>query len=175
MEFEYKKSKILADLLFGFLFLIFTVFISILILNAMINNWNEYQAQNILFSVISIVLFSVLTYLFLGSAIIRNKYYKLNLKEEIKIDSKNKKIIVVHKLNLLQKEIHFNDIKSVELYYSWNTHPFSSDLGYSKLNLFSQENAIIITQNKLSQSKIYNLFKSKVIKNKSNFMNSLKL
>ena len=175
MEFEYKKSKIIGDLLIGCLFSIFTIFISIMILHTMINNWNEYQAQKILFSFISIVLFSTLTYFILGSALIRNRYYKQNLKEEIKINAQKKKIIVTNRLNLTETEIHFNDIESVELYYSWNTNTFSSDLGYSKLNLFGKKNSIIITQNKLNQNEIYKLFKSKVIKNKSNFMNSLKL
>ncbi|WP_432672550.1 hypothetical protein [Flavobacterium sp. SM2513] len=75
----------------------------------------------------------------------------------------------------METEIHFNDIESVEFYYSWNTNTFSSDLGYSKLNLFGKKNSVIITQNKLNQYEIYKLFKSKVVKNKSNFMNSLKL
>ena len=173
MEFEYKKSKIFGDLLFGFLFLMFTIFISLMILRTNIINWNEFQIEKRLFSIISIGLFSFLTYLILRAAIIRKSYYRQNQKEEIKINIQSKKVIVVNRLNLRENEIHFDEIESVELYYSWNTNTSSSDLGYSKLNLFKKENSIIITQNNLSQNKIYKIFKNKVVKNKSNFMNSL--
>ncbi|WP_026979015.1 hypothetical protein [Flavobacterium tegetincola] len=175
MEFGYKKSKILGDLLFGFLFLIFTIFISIMILQTMIINWNKSDTQQILFSIISIILFSFLTYLILRTAFIRNSYYRHNLKVEIKIDAQKKKIVVINKLNLSETEIQFDEIESVELYYSWNTNTFSSDLGYSKLNLFNNERSIIITQNNLNQSIIHKILKNKVVKNKSNFTNSLKL
>lgn len=172
MEFEYKKSKIVLDLLFGYLFLLFTIFISVMIARTNIINWNEFHTQKILLSLISITLFSFLAYLILGAALIRNTYYKQNLKEEIKIDAQKEKIVVINKLNLTEIEIQFDEIEAVELYYSWNTNSFSSDLGYSKLNLYKKEYSIIITQNILNQYKINKIFKNKVVKNKSNFMNS---
>lgn len=174
MEFEYKKSKIFAYLMFGILFLTFTIFISIILLQTIISNWSEFDTQKILFSIISIILFSFLTYLTLRTAFIRNSYYKHNLRQKIKIDTIKRKITVINSLNLIETEVQFDEIESVELYYSWNTNTFSSDLGYSKLNLISQENSIIITQNKVNQYKIYKILKNKVVKNQSNFMNSLK-
>lgn len=99
MEFDYKKNKILADLIVGFIFLLFTLFISILILRTLILEWNEFTNSKIVFAIISICLFSFLTYLYLGTAIVRYKYFKLNNKEEIKLDKLNEKIIVLDKLN----------------------------------------------------------------------------
>lgn len=168
MEFDYKKNKILADLIVGFIFLLFTLFISILILRTLILEWNEFTNSIIVFAIISICLFSFLTYLYLGTAIVRYKYFKLNNKEEIKLDKLDEKIIVLDKLNNKETEINFKNVKSVELYYSWNTNPFSSDLGYCKLNI-ENSNPIIVTQNNLNQYHIYKSFKNKVIKNKSKF------
>ena len=174
MEFEYKKNKILLNLIFGFLFLIFTIFISIMIIRKVVLNWNDFTVSKIIFALIAILIFSFLTYLFLGTAIIRNKYFKQNLKEEIKIDNQNQKIIIKDKLNKTQTEIKFCDVKSAELYYSWNTNPFSSDLGFSLINIENREKPLIITQNNINQYHIYRAFKNKVTKNKSNFMNIFK-
>lgn len=174
MEFEYKKYKILADLIFGILLLLFTILITSMILKTLILDWNQFTNSKIFFALASICLFSLLTYLYLGTAIVRNKYFQLNNKEEIKLDKKNQKIIILDKQNNKQTEINFKNVKSVELYYSWNTKLFSSDLGYSKLNI-ENSNPIIITQNNLNQYHIYKSFKNKVTKNKSNFLNTIKI
>jgi|SRR5690554_4172285 len=173
MEFEYKKNKILANLIFGFIFLLFTIFITIMILRTMILDWSQFTNSKIVFGIASICLFSFLTYLYLGTAIVRHKYFQLNNKVEIKLDKQNQKIIILDKQNNNQTEINFENVKSVELYYSWNTNPFSSDLGYSKLNI-ENSNPIIVTQNNLNQYHIYKSFKNKVTKNKSNFLNTIK-
>ena len=173
MEFEYNRNKILANLIYGFSFLIFTIFITIMIIRKLILEWNEFSLYKIIFALISIVLLSTLTFLFLGTALIRNKYFKQNLKEEVKLNKNERKIIVLNKLNNTKTEINFSDVTSVELHYSWNTNPFSSDLGYSKLNIRNKKNPIIITQNNINQYHIYRIFKNKVEKNKSSFMNNL--
>ena len=174
MEFEYKKSKILTDLIFGFIFLLFTIFITIMILRKMILDWNQITNLKIVFAILSICLFSFLTYLYLQTAIVRYKYFQINNKEEIKLDKQNQIIIILDKLDNKKTEVNFKSVKSLELYYSWNTNPFSSDLGYSKLNI-ENSNPIIITQNNLNQYHIYKSFKNKVIKNKSNFLNIIKI
>ena len=174
MEFEYKKYKILTDLIFGSLLLVFTIFITIMILRTMILDWSQFTKSKIIFAIASICLFSFLTYLYLGTAIVRYKYFKLNNKVDVKLDKQNQKIIILDKQNNKQTEINFENVKSVELYYSWNTNPFSSDLGYSKLNI-ENSNPIIVTQNNLNQYHIYKSFKNKVTKNKSNFLNTIKI
>ena len=176
MEFEYKKSKILADLIYGYILLIFSIFITIMIIRKLVIDWDEIRATNLLlFIIIFIPLFPCITYLALGSAIIRNKYFKRNLEEQIELDIQKKIIIVNNILNKTRSEINFDDVISVELYYSWNTNPFSSDLGFSKLNIKNRDIPLIITQNNLNQFHIYKTFRNRVTKNKSNFMNDIKI
>ena len=172
MEFEYNKNKILGNLIYGFAFMLFTIFITIMITRKLILEWNEFNLYKIIFAIISMILFSFLTFLFLGTAIIRYKYFKQNVKEEIKLNNNERKIIILNKLNQTETKINFSDVTSVELLYSWNTNPFSSDLGYSKL-IINNKKSIIITQNNINQYQIYKIFKNKVTKNKSNFMNNL--
>jgi len=67
----------------------------------------------------------------------------------------------------------FDKIKAVELYYSWNSNAFSSDLGYSKIVIEDNAEPILITQNNINQYYIYKAFKNKVTVNKSKFANNL--
>ncbi|KAA2224492.1 hypothetical protein [Chryseobacterium sediminis] len=123
--------------------------------------------------IIPIFIFSFLTYLFLGTALIRRKYYLQNLKEEAKINILGQQIIIFDKQSRKEKEIDFSKVKAVELYYSWNSNAFSSDLGYSKIILENSEPPILITQNNIDQYHIYKIFKNKVTVNKSRFANNL--
>ena len=145
-----------------------------MVLRKMILNWSEFTVSEITFAILSVSSFAFFTYLCFKAAIIRHKYFIHNLKEETKLDKQTEKIIVFNKLNKKQTEINFSDVNSVELFYSWNANPFSSDLGYSKLNIKNKENPLIITQNNINQYHIYKVFKNKITKNKSKFMNDIK-
>ncbi|RXM38013.1 hypothetical protein BOQ62_20235 [Chryseobacterium sp. CH21] len=173
MEFEYKKNKILGNLILGYLYLIFTVFISIAIVRKMMLEWNGISLSKIFPFIITVFLFSFLTYLFLGTALIRKKYYLHNLKEESRIDIVKQQIIVFDKQSRKEKKIDFNKIKAVELYYSWNSNEFSSDLGYTKIVIENNAEPVLITQNNINQYYIYKAFKNKVTVNKSRFANNL--
>ncbi|PRB86665.1 hypothetical protein CQ022_10550 [Chryseobacterium culicis] len=139
----------------------------------MILEWNDVSLSNIFSFTIPIFLFSFLTYLFLGTALIRRKYYLKNLREEVRIDPLEKQIIVLDKRSRKERKIDFEKIKAVELYYSWNSNAFSSDLGYSKIVIENNAEPILITQNNINQYHIYKAFKNKVTINKSRFVNNL--
>lgn len=173
MEFEYKKNKILGNLILGYFYLCFTIFITVMILRNISREWNTLSLSKIFSSIIPVFLFSFLTYLFLGTALIRRKYYLQNLKEEAKIDPLEKQIIVLDKQSRKGRRIDFNKVKAVELYYSWNSNAFSSDLGYSKIVLEDHAKPVLITQNNINQYYIYKAFKNKVTVNKSRFANNL--
>ena len=173
MESEYKRSKIFFDLIYGYFFLAFTIFISFMIVRKFIIFSEYFNLSKIVFAFVSILLFSSLTFLFLGTALIRNQYYRNNLKYFIELDSKKKQIIFNDKENFKRRFLDFNLVKTVELYYSWNSLPFSSDLGYSKI-IFSDGNFVFVTQNNINQYHIYKIFKKKVTCNKNSFANILK-
>ncbi len=173
MEFEYKKNKILGNLILGYFYLCFTIFITVMILRNISLEWNTLSLSKIFSSTIPVFLFSFLTYLFLGTAMIRRKYYLQNLKEETKIDTLEKQIIVLDKQNRKERKIDFDKIKAVELYYSWNSNAFSSDLGYSKMMVEGNAEPVLVTHNNINQYHIYKVFKNKVTVNKSRFANKL--
>lgn len=175
MEFKYKKSRISADLIFGVLFLIITVFIVVMISRKLILDWEEMKIFNLILIMWFVLMLGVFNYQFLGIAMIRNSYYRLNLRREVKLDVQNRKIILINKINNTEKQIDFSRVKSIELYYSWNTAYVSSDLGYTKINLENSDKPIIVTQNNINQYHIYKAFKDKVIKNKSRYANRLKM
>lgn len=139
----------------------------------LILDWEEVKISNLIFIISFALILIVLNYQFLGMAMIRNSYYQLNLRQEVKLDLQNKKIILINKINNTKKQIDFSRVKSVELYYSWNIAN-SSDLGYAKINLENSDKPIIVTQNNINQYHIYKAFKNKVIKNKSSYANRLK-
>ncbi|QQY33778.1 hypothetical protein [Chryseobacterium gleum] len=144
-----------------------------MILRNISREWNTLSLSKIFSSTIPVFLFSFLTYLFLGTALIRRKYYLQNLKEEAKIDPLEKQIIILDKQSRKERRIDFNKVKAVELYYSWNSNAFSSDLGYSKIVLEDNAKPVLITQNNINQYYIYKAFKNKVTVNKSRFANNL--
>lgn len=104
----------------------------------------------------------------------RKKYYLLNKTFDTEFDTKKREIRITDKRNNKLKTIDFEEIKAVELYYSWNDTPFSSDLGYSKL-ILRNDSPIIITQNNVNQYIISKALKSKVILNKSQFSNNFNI
>lgn len=174
MGFNYKKSTIILDLLYGFFLLLFTIWISFWIIRKFILEWNETSLFKILFGSSFILLFILITYQYLGFGLIRRKYYLLNKIFNIEFDTKKSQIRITDKRNNKLEIIDFEDIKAVELYYSWNDTPFSSDLGYSKL-ILRNDSPIIITQSNVNQYIISKALKSKVILNKSRFSNNFNI
>lgn len=132
-----------------------------------------FSFPKITFTLIIISLFLMLTFLFLGTALIRKQYNQSNLKYFIELDSEKSQIIFNDKGNLKKRLIDFNLVKTVELYYSWNSQPFSSDLGYSKI-ILSDGSSVFVTQNNINQYHLYKAFKKKVSCNKNRFANALK-
>ncbi len=173
MEFEYKQSKIFLNLAYGYFFLTFTLFISFMIVRKFILFPEYFNLLKIIFGCLSILLFTLLTSLFLGTALIRNQYYKNNLKYFVELDETNEILTIHFKENSFSKSIHFNEVKNVELYYSWNTNPFSSDLGYSKIILFNEE-FVFVTQNNINHYHINNVLRTKITLSKNRFVNPLK-
>ncbi len=101
------------------------------------------------------------------------EYRKSEKGINIKINNEDKQLVIKNTGNGKSEVINNDNVKSIELYYSWNTNPFSSDLGYSKIML-NNDSKIFITQDKISQAEIKSLFRKKVKKEKSQFMNKLK-
>lgn len=174
MDFSYKKRTITLNILYGLFFLLFTIWISFWVIRKFILEWDEISSLKIIFSSTFILLFILITYQYLSLALIRRKYYLLNKIFKIEFDTEKREIRITDKRNNNLKGFNFEDIKAVELYYSWNNTLFSSDLGYSKL-ILKNDSSIIMTQNNVNQYIVYKAFKSKVILNKSRFANNFNL
>jgi hypothetical protein len=162
---SFKNLGNLLNLGTGILFLGFSIFLTIKIL--------QITSGKLTLAYISLIIFYCLSYLFLATALIRIQYRKSERGINVSINDIEKNISLKNNENGKSKVISNESVKSVELYYSWNTNPFSSDLGYSKITLNDNSN-IFITQNKVSQSEIKSLFRKKVTKEKSRFMNRMK-
>ena len=162
MDFSYKKRTITLDILYGLFLLLFTVWISFLVIRKSILEWDEISFLKIVFSYTFILLFILITYQYLSLALIRRKYYLLNKIFKIEFDNEKREIRITDKRNNKLKIFNFEEIKAVELYYSWNSTPFSSDLGYSKLILKNSNPIIIITQNNVNQHIVYKALKVKL-------------
>ena len=162
MDFSYKKRTIKLDILYGLFLLLFTVWISFLVIRKSILEWDEISFLKIVFSYTFILLFILITYQYLSLALIRRKYYLLNKIFKIEFDNEKREIRITDKRNNKLKIFNFEEIKAVELYYSWNSTPFSSDLGYSKLILKNSNPIIIITQNNVNQHIVYKALKVKL-------------
>ena len=119
--------------------------------------------------------FYIIGYLFSMGSYCRIQYATIEKRTNAVLGYANKVLIVTDKTTKTEKTIKPENVKAVEIYTSWNTNPFSSDLGYSKLIMRdSNSSVIIITQNMLHQMKIKKLFKKKITKEKSRFMNRLR-
>ncbi|MFK8281058.1 MULTISPECIES: hypothetical protein [Capnocytophaga] len=170
MSEEYKKSGIITDIIIGLFFLCFLLFLTIMIVRSIIIDADYENEGKLIMSFLFILLWSGITYTYLKIPLVRYKYYKHNLEQETKINTLEKKIIIIHKKDNKREEIGFEQVHSVELYYSWNTTSFSSDLGYSQLNL-KNGRKIIITQNRIDQYHIYRTFKDKKPKTIEKYFN----
>lgn len=173
MESEYKKYTIFANLILGYFFLTFTGFISFMLVRKFILFPDDFSLSKITFACISILIFAILTASILLTALIRNQYYQNNLNYFLELDKTKKALIIHFKQNSNPKYVNFDEVKYVKLYYSWNTNPFSSDLGYSKI-ILNDGSFYFVTQNNINQYHIYRAFENKISVNKSRFANPLK-
>ncbi|MDO6600007.1 hypothetical protein [Tenacibaculum sp. 1_MG-2023] len=162
---NFKSLGNILDLGIGILFLGFSLFLTVKIV--------QITSGKLTLAYISLIIFYWLSYLFLSTALIRIQYRNSEKGIDILIDDVEKNLTLKNSKNGKTDIINNGLIKTVELYYSWNTNPFSSDLGYSKITLKNNSN-IFITQNKVNQSEIKSLFRKKVTKEKSRFMNRMK-
>lgn len=149
----------------GILIFCFSVFLTIKIV--------QNSSVNLTLGIITVFVFYWLSYLFIATSLIRIEYKKLEQAVNVLINNEEKELIIENTENGKSEIINNELVQAVELYYSWNTNPFSSDLGYSKITL-NNNSKILITQDKVSQAEIKSLFRRKVTKEKSRFMNKLK-
>lgn len=162
-----KKRKLenLVNLCIGLITLFFSIFLSIKAFqNPPSNNY---------FYLIALLPFYWLSYLFLSTALIRISYFNFEKSNEIEINEINKEIIFLNKSTGKKRRISRELIEKIELFFSWNTNPFSSDLGYSKITL-NDGTKVFITQYMVPQADVRCLFKYKVKKVKHRFMNRLR-
>jgi len=162
-KFILKKASLWFDIGIGIIFTGFTIFIFIMI---SISN-----SPNKLFGYGFVALFGFISYLYLTTALYRKKYRKIS--DGIKVNIDNGKLILINDKKKTTQVIENPNVKNVELYYSWNTNPFSSDLGYSKITLNDNSNVFLISDT-INQWEIGSLFKTKVSIEKNRFMNKLK-
>lgn len=129
------------------------------------------DSPNKIFGYGFVTIFGFISYLCLITALYRKKYRKIS--EGIKANIVNRKLIILNEKENTTQEIENLNVKNVELYYSWNTNPFSSDLGYSKIILNDNSNVFLVSDT-INQWKIREIFKTKVSIEKNRFMNKLK-
>ena len=158
-----KKASLWFDIGIGILFSGFTIFIFIMI--------SISKSPNKIFGYGFVALFGFISYLYLTTALYRKKYREIS--EGIKANIVNGKLILINDRKNTNQEIENTNVKNVELYYSWNTNPFSSDLGYSKITLNDNSNVFLVSDT-INQWEIGTLFKTKVSIEKNRFMNKLK-
>ena len=162
-NFTLKKASLWFDIGIGIIFTGFTIFIFIMV------SINE--NPNKLFGYGFVALFGFISYLYLTTALYRKKYRKVSDGIKAKID--NGKLILINDKKKTTQLIENQIVKNVELYYSWNTNPFSSDLGYSKITLNDNSDVFLVSDT-INQWEIGTLFKTKVSIEKNRFMNKLK-
>lgn len=173
MSFEYKKKSIVLDLIYGVCLFLFTIGLTYFILKNLFLEWEMYSFGKVLFSVLVVIIFWMLTLLFLGIALIRKQYYHLNLTTSIEVDPMRCQLIITDLKTYTKTVYPFAAVKHIEFYYSWNTHPFSTDLGYSKLYFEGNTPPLILTQNLFTQLHIENTLKATISKRTYRFANRI--
>lgn len=153
------------DLGIGVILTGFAFILTILILSS--------DSPNKLVGYIFLPIWYTFSYLCLATAVYRLAYRKVSRDLSVTVDRMNKSLTLINHSDGTTRTIGRGDIKEVEIYHSWNTSPFSSDLGYSKLTLVDGSK-VFLTCSMVSQSTINNLFKTKVRKVRTRFMNKLK-
>jgi len=127
-------------------------------------------ASNKIIGYIFILIWGFYSSLHLRAALIRRSYLKLS--ERIKVSQNDdKSIIIIEKTG--EELVTLDNLKFIDLFYSWNTNPFSSDLQYARIELTTGRQ-IFITDYSIEIYKLEKVFKKKVRIVKNRFMNSLK-
>ena len=163
MKKEKKKASLWFDIGIGILFSGFTIVIFIMIYIS--------ESPNKILGYGFVALFGFISYLYLTTALYRKKYREIS--EGIKANIVNGKLILINDTKKTNQKIENKNVKKVELYYSWNTNPFSSDLGYSKITL-NNNSKVFLVSDTINLWEIRTLFKTKVSIEKNRFMNKLK-
>jgi len=159
-----KKISEGFDLITGLIFTGFAFYLTIMVILS--------DSTNKLIGYLFLVIWYIISYLCLSTALYRLRYRMVSKGLEVIVDRKNKTLNLLNHLNGTHQTIDKSIIKEIEVYYSWNTTPFSSDLGYSKITL-EDNSKVFLTSTVLSQSTVESLFKAKVSKVKTRFMNKL--
>jgi hypothetical protein len=158
-----KKASLWFDIGIGILFSGFTIFIFIMVYI------NENPNKN--FGYLFVAIFGFYSYLNLTTSLYRKKYQKIS--DGITAEINNGKLIVKNNITGITKIIENKNVKKIELYYSWNTNSFSSDLGYSKI-ILNDNSTVFLISNTINQNEIRKTFKTKLSNEKNRFMNKLK-
>lgn len=162
------KNKNIENILtlgIGILMLLFSVYLSIHMVISKTENYGLALAM--------IGLFCCLSYLHITNSLIRFQYQRITKSNHVLVDTQEKHIIVSDIKSGKTITITNETITAVALYYSWNSNPFSSDLGYSKI-ILQNNDTVYITQSMVNQETIQSLFKTKVVHTKYRFMNRIK-
>jgi hypothetical protein len=165
MNFKYIGNLLM--ILVGFCFLGLAVFITVKIIS------DDFLDIPIIGQLLFPIPFYMLGYLFSMSSYCRIQYATVEKGKNVILCGAKKKLIITDTTTKTEKTIKPENVRAVEIYTSWNTNPFSSDLGYSKL-ILNDSSIIIITQKMLHELHIEKLFKKKITKEKSRFMNRLR-
>ncbi|MCB0399882.1 MAG: hypothetical protein KDD26_09730 [Winogradskyella sp.] len=150
-------------LLVGLCFLSLSVVLTIKSFN---NNSNIFAIS------LSLIVFYLLSYAFISTALCRFQHDRLESKRKVQINFNNKEIRIS---SLGNNEIVLNrdNVEKAEIFYSWNTNPFSSDLGFSKIFL-KNKSIQFITQNEIHQSHVKKVLGKLVTEKKSKFKHFIK-
>lgn len=160
-----KDYSLWFDLSIGVIFTGFAFFITVMIIIS--------DSPNKLIGYIFLPIWYLFTYLCIATAVYRLEYRKVSNDFSVTVDRKNKSLTLINNSDGTTQIIDKSVIKEVEVYHSWNTSPFSSDLGYSKLTM-ADDSKVFLTRSMVNQSTVNNLFKPKVRKVRTRFMNKLK-
>jgi len=160
-----KKISNSFDLIMGLIFTGFAFWLTIMVILS--------DSTNKLIGYVFLAIWYTTSYLCLSTALYRLRYEKVSQGLEVSVNRKNKNLTLLNHLEGTTQTIDKSIIKDIEVYYSWNTNPFSSDLGYSKVTL-ADNSKVFLTSSVVGQSTVESLFKAKVSKVKTRFMNKLK-
>jgi hypothetical protein len=166
-EYRYKEDRNLSNwfhLTAGALFVAFGIYLTIIFIISPPERIWTYGF---------LVLWFFVSYINIQPPLYRIKYRAINKDLILTVDKQNRTLSLVNEKTGKQSFINRDNVKGIELYTSWNTNPISSDLGYSKI-ILNDNSAIILTSSLISQWEIKYLFKNKVTKEKSRFMNKIR-
>lgn len=161
-EYRFRNAYRFAipHLIIGAIFLVISIFILVRIV---------FTDQLTVFSFIAFAAMLFVALINIQPARGRFQYQFYDKDKIVHLNKSDKTILVKSVTSAKEIQLNTDNVKEVELYFSWNTMPITSDLGYSKIKL-SDEQTVVLTQMTIDQSIIKSLFHDKVIKEKTRFM-----